>query len=568
MTRYVTRALELHDFTQIWDLQEIRRKLDFMVRNGMNALVFHEPGIEDKIVFPARFLGADSLDGSYYEIFQKIDHAIYNHALRENLNLNRRAYMTHLIREAKEAGIEVYFENKELWFADFILTYKPDLVKDGTLCPSDPFWWEEFLPWKYEELFIALPDLAGVVVSIGTGESRLAISNTFACGCERCRNLDPVEWYRNMILAMHGPHEKRGKQLVIRDFIYSRAEQERFAKAFIELPDDIVLSLKNTPHDFYPTFPHNPLIGGAGNHPQWIEYDVHGQFFGWGSAPSIMLDDIRSRLQYGLEHGVSGFLARSDWEGVQDHTCFDTPNMINLYAIAALAADTDRGDDEIYLKWLTEQEKLRPDITPQELRACTGRLAELMAETWPIVSRTVYVNGTVFSNDSCVHVSLEQPAFIGETHHSLKEWDPTRADALAMTEPNVKTLLAEKDEALRLAERTNGLVPAFRRWFTKEAYAGFAEHFEFLVAYVRSFRLTARAYCFARYAKQNGDDASINGTNALELLETTADELRALAKELSGRGFMKKYPYDELLDPERFEVYLRDIDRRLSGVVK
>ena len=49
--------MEIHDFTQIWNLDEIRRRLDFMVKNHMNAMVFHEPGIEDKIVFPAKFLG-------------------------------------------------------------------------------------------------------------------------------------------------------------------------------------------------------------------------------------------------------------------------------------------------------------------------------------------------------------------------------------------------------------------------------------------------------------------------------------------------------------------------------
>ena len=126
MKKYTFRAMELHDFTQIWDLDEIRNKLDFMVRNNMNALVFHEPGIEDKIVFPAKFLGGTGEAASYYEAFLQIDHNIYKHALRENLNLNRRDYMNHLIREAKAAGVDVYFENKELWFSDFILKYRQE----------------------------------------------------------------------------------------------------------------------------------------------------------------------------------------------------------------------------------------------------------------------------------------------------------------------------------------------------------------------------------------------------------------------------------------------------------
>ena len=162
MGNYTFRAMEIHDFTQIWNLDEIRRRLDFMVKNHMNAMVFHEPGIEDKIVFPAKFLGGTGNPKSYYDAFLEVDHPILNHALRENLNLNRRDYINHVIQEAKEAGVDIYFENKELWFSDFVLKYKKELMQpDGTICPSDPFWHEEFLPYKYKELFLALPDLAG-----------------------------------------------------------------------------------------------------------------------------------------------------------------------------------------------------------------------------------------------------------------------------------------------------------------------------------------------------------------------------------------------------------------------
>jgi hypothetical protein len=561
MNDYKIRALELHDFTQIWDLDEIRKKLDFMVRNNMNALVFHEPGIEDKIVFPAKFLGAEEDVKGYYEVFLQIDHNIYNHALRENLNLNRRAYMKHLIREAAEAGVGVYFENKELWFSDFILKYKPDLIKDGVICPSDPFWWEEFLPAKYKELFIALPDLAGIVVSIGTGEARLAISNTFACGCDRCKKLDPAEWYKNMIMAMYGPFKEAGKTLVIRDFIYSKEEQERFAQAFNELPDDIVLSLKNTPHDFYPTFPNNPLTGGVGNHPQWIEYDVNGQFFGWGAAPSTMIEDIKERMNYGAEHGVSGFIARSDWEGVQDYTCFDNLNMLNLYGIAAFGQNLDAKPADIYYKWLSEEKMLREDISPQELKACIQWMEEIMSRTWPTISKTVFVNGAVFSNDSCVHVSFEQPTFIGETHHSLKNWDPTKSDVLTMTEENIKQILAEKDEALRMVDELHSKVLEGNAGLNEAAYQKLVEHFDFMRMYVRAFRLTCRAYCFTRYLKENDRDSAlyVNSTPAKELLYQTIEEIEQFTNQLQKCSFMRKYPYDEMLDPERFECFLKGV---------
>jgi hypothetical protein len=560
MKNYSIRAIELHDFTQIWDLDEIRNKLDFMVRNNMNALVFHEPGIEDKIVFPAKFLGGSGEATNYYDAFLEIDHNIYKHALRENLNLNRRDYMNHLIREAKAAGVDVYFENKELWFSDFILKYRKELMKDGVLCPSDPFWYEEFLPSKYKELFVALPDLAGIVVSIGTGEARLAISNTYACGCERCQHLDPVEWYKNMIMAMYKPFKEAGKTLVIRDFIYSKEEQERFKVAFNKMPEEIVLSLKNTPHDFYPTFPNNPLMGQVEQHPQWTEYDVNGQFYGWGAIPSTMLKDIKERLKYGSDHNVSGFIARTDWEGVQDYGCFDNLNMLNLYAIAAYAENPDVKEDDIYLKWLTEEKMLEDNITPQKLKKCLKWISGIMNQTWDVVRNTNFVNGAIFSNDSCLYLTTGQFTFIGGTHHSLKNWDPTKEDALTMTKPNISHIIAEKEFALDLSEKLYAMVMEGECGLNEAAYAKVVEQFEFMRMYVRGFRLSARGYCFGRYASEiNAGEILVEGKTAGELLKGVIADMEQYGSELPDCAFMKKYPYDAMLNPERVAYFINDL---------
>ncbi|WP_140398003.1 hypothetical protein [Lachnoclostridium sp. An169] len=570
MSGYTFRAMEVHDFTQIWNLDEIRRRLDFMVRNGMNALVFHEPGIEDKIVFPAKFLGGSGNPDSYYDAFLEVDHAILYHALRENLNLNRRDYINHVIREAREAGVDVYFENKELWFSDFVLKYRKELMQqDGTICPSDPFWYEEFLPYKYKELFLALPDLAGIICSIGTGEARLAISNTFACGCDRCKNLDPVEWYKNMILGMYKPFKEAGKKLIIRDFIYTKAEQERFQKAFIDMPEDIVLSLKNTPHDFYPTFPDNPLMGQVGSHPQITEYDVNGQFFGWGAQPSAMLSDIRRRLRYGKEHNVTGFLARTDWEGVQDWTCFDNLNMVNLYAIAACAEDENISDEAIYLKWLEGEHMLRENLTPGELKSCIGRMKEWLDETWPIVEKTNFVNGCLFSNDSCIHLTPDQFTFIGGTHHSLSEWDPEKKDALEMSAENIRKIIGDKEWAREKCEKLADQVSSGNPGLTEEAYDKVKEHFEFMRWYVRGFRLTARGYCFGRYVREkDGNDVIAEGKTAAELLKENIQEMECYREKLCTMPFIHTYPFDAQLNPERVDFYIQALKKMSGGTAR
>ena len=465
-----------------------------------------------------------------------------------------------------EAGVDIYFDNKELWFSDFVLKYKKELMQaDGTICPSNPFWYEEFLPYKYKELFLALPDLAGIICSIGTGEARLAISNTFACGCERCKNLDPVEWYKNMIMAMYKPFKDAGKKLIIRDFIYTKAEQERFQKAFIDMPEEIILSLKNTPHDFYPTFPDNPLMGHVGSHPQITEYDVNGQFFGWGVQPSAMLSDIKRRLRYGKEHQVTGFLARTDWEGVQDWTCFDNLNMVNLYAIAAYAENENTSEEEIYLRWLQGEHMLDERLSPGQLKTCVQTVKEIMDETWPIVEKTNFVNGCLFSNDSCMHLTPEQFTFIGGTHHSLSEWDPEKKDALEMSVENIARIIEDKEEAHVKCEKLVDRVVAGNMGLTEDAYEKMKEHFEFMRWYVRGFRLTARGYCFGRYVtEKNAADMLVEGKTANVLLEETIHEMEKYREGLLQTTFIKKYPFDAQLNPERVAFYTNSLKRMLA----
>ena len=558
MTKYQTRAVEVHDFVRIWNLDEVRRRLKFMVSNDMNALVFHEPGLVDKIVFPAAFLGGTGTAASIFEAYQQIDHNIYYYALRENLNLYRRDYLKHVIAEASGSGIAVYLEDKELWFKDFILKSHPEVLKNGVFCPSDPFWWNEFLPQKYKELFVALPGLAGVVTSFGTGESRLAISNMYACDCERCKSLDPAEWHKNVVLGMHKPFHEAGKKLVVRDFIYQKEEQDQFAKAVEQWPADIALSLKNTPHDFYPTFPDNPLIGKVGSREQWIEYDVHGQYFGWGLAPSIMIGDLRRRLRYGLERGVSGYIMRTDWEGVQGHSCFDTPNLLNLYGGAVLGKNCAAHTRDIYARWLMEERLLKEEISPRELKVCLDWCVEILEQTWPLMRGVVYVNGTVFSDNSAFHVNLGQPTWVAETHHSLRNWHWDAEDALGLGDQNVKKILDEKDEAVRLAARLYERVTKANPGLTPDAYDDLAGRFGFLRWYAEGFRLTTRLYIFSRLAWERGQPVE-------DLLREALEELKTYKDRLEQSPYASTYPAAVLLNPERLDCYIQDVEAKIHS---
>jgi hypothetical protein len=94
-------------------------------------------------------------------------------------------------------------------------------------------------------------------------------------------------------------------------------------RAVEQAPADIVSCVKATPHDFYPTFPHNPAIGRT-NHRLWVEYDTMGQFYGWGVFPCLVLDDIRARLEYAAANNAEGISFRVEWERINDYWSLGT----------------------------------------------------------------------------------------------------------------------------------------------------------------------------------------------------------------------------------------------------
>lgn len=544
----------------------MRRRLRFMVANDMNALILHEPGIVDKIIFPAAFLGGKSEGANLSELYEQIDENIYRYALRENLNPFRRDYLKQLIAEAAEVGVDVYLEDKELWFKDFILKSHPEVLNHGVFCPSKEFWYKEFLPAKYTELFIMLPQLAGVMTSFGTGESRLAIANMYSCDCEQCKTLDPAQWHFNMVMGMYQPFKKAGKKLIIRDFIYHKEEQDQFAKALDELPIEIVLSLKNTPHDFYPTFPNNPLIGKVGQREQWIEYDVYGQYFGYGIAPCIMTADVIERLEYGRNHNVTGFSMRTDWEGVQDYSCFDNVNLINLYAAAVLGKNPDADRREIYTRWLVQENLVEDSASAHTLGACVEWVMSVLEPTWPILRNTVYVNGTVFSDNSAFHVNIKQPTWVAETHHSLKNWFSGAQDALGMQDENARKILAEKDDAVKASSELLERVKAGNPGLKAKTYAELVEGFEFLKIYAEGFRLTTRIYIFSRILAERGDkpQAFVNGSPQALLAAGVAD-LTSYRERLGASRFSRTYPANILLGLDRLDCFLKDARSRLAA---
>lgn len=566
MPDFKIRALEIHS-AYAWDFNFVKKTIDFMRDNQLNTLIFHKNDFLEWVTFPVKYFGGkrDSYD-HFFERYQDIFRALKKYTpTRKNAPLQKRSYFTRVLEEARRAGIEVFIENKELYFPDIILEFFPHLVKEGKTCPSDPFWLE-FVGVKYREFFEDFPAVSGIITSPASGESRATISYT-RCTCDRCRNTSPEEWYVNLINAIHAPLAEAGKKLIIRDFVFDSKNHEEISAAMERLPNEIGYALKNTPHDYFPTFPDNARIGHVGDREQWIEFDVWGQFTGWGVSPSILIDDLKHRLAYAKERGAEGVMFRIDWEHLDGHSAFNTLNIINIYAAAELSRDMSVPNVDIYKLWLEKSGYYAADADEQTRERAAAWIGGIMDQTWNVVKGTAYINDFVFSDSSHWPLSMEIAHWLAEDTFSLEDWDASKVNPLGVGESNVRFILKEKDEALRLVRSLSDQLQVNHEGLSAQALQYLRDCFVPFVKYVEAFRLVTYNIILAKHAvecrEQEGTPFYVE---ALRMLDEKRTEMRALERDFEQFFLNTSYMYRAytLLDPARLRSLDNDLNRYLA----
>ncbi|MCR2811144.1 MULTISPECIES: hypothetical protein [unclassified Microbacterium] len=511
--------------------------------------MLHQNDLIDALVFPSTYISSET----FYSRWP---------VLRSRLLANR-LYMNQVIARADEIGAGVFLEVKELSFPEQLIELKPDLLgPDGAVCPTHPFW-TEYLGAKTRDLFELLPGIEGIVVSLATRESKASIA-TGSCECERCLATDPQVWYEIMIRAMHGPMAMLGKTLVVRDFAYSAGQQGVLVPAAKAVSNDIVMALKNVPHDFWPTFPDNPLIGHTDGLRQWIEYDVFGQYVGLGIVPCDLLDDIRSRLEYSARHGAEGVILRTDWELIDDTSVFNSLNEVNAIAASLLAADPSLPDLTIHETWVTRG--IRTSLLPEssqpgrDVVADPQRLIAVMADTWPVLREIVFTRDHVFQFSSKVPGSLDDMLFVAHGYHGREQWDPGSSATVAITSANLAAIVEEKDRAFAGA---SGLRARVEPSIMVDPDAGqrLVETFDLLVLYADLFRRAIVAAFAVAVALDDGGSAS--GDKARVALDELSELADTLPERLPVAG--TTFYIRGLLNPDTVAGFAADLRCRLKG---
>jgi hypothetical protein len=540
------RGLEFHSH-RMWQWAQVERALDLMTKLELNALIFHQNDIVEHLVFPEEWF-PDALMWKRWPVRL--------HSVHQN-----RHYINTVARACAERGIRFFLEVKEIWFVDQLLELHPELRgDDGMVDAANPFWWR-FLDAKYRELLQAIPDLAGVIVSPGTRESKVSIA-THSAG------IDPVEWYARLLGAMYKPLAEHGRILAVRDFSYTADQQSSMIEAAGRVSPDIVISLKNTPHDYYPTFPTNPRIGHCGAHPQWVEFDTWGQFFGLGVFPVSVVEDMQARMRECLAKGVVGVSLRTDWEVITDSGAFNSPNLLNVFAGGMLAQKVERDLAGIYDAWVAHG-MLSPLRTASEIEVpvppsapdAARRLQAFMKASWSVMEKAAYVRGHLFHEDDQYPETLDKAFAMLVDIHGRDEWEPGASRLVDPTEANIAIILAEKREAVAEVRRLPALLDSGTLGLPPAMAADLDTMLDLYRLWVEGFEHCAHTVFLARRAETTGSAADREA--ALATLPPLRVFCDGVAQRMAGTAFPHVVYW--LMDERRLRSLADDVARRLKA---
>lgn len=551
MRNFKFRGYEIHS-SRMWQQAQVDLAMDFMVKHGMNALIFHQNDLVEQLVFPEAYFDNDTMWDNW--------------PVRRQGVLYQRDYINQVIKKAQKSDIEFYLEIKELDVVDALFEIKPELRgDDGTICPNHPFW-TEFLEVKFTELFSVCPGIAGIIVSPGTRESAVSIAAN-RCTCELCQNTPALDWYVNILRAMYEPIHKAGKSLIVRDFAYTAEQQSLMIQACEAISDEIIIALKAQPHDYYPTFPTNPEIGHTGNLREYIEFDTWGQYFGMGIAPMSLAEDIKERLEVCFEKGAEGVWFRTDWELIHDASVHATPSLVNLYAGAMLSNNLDTDLDEIYRVWTAEGL-----YSPMKCASCSQipespsnpldyeRLRDFMKASWKAFSKAGYIRGHQYLESDQPPYTIDKAFEIMTVIHSRDDWDEGASGRVAVTAENMKVIFEEKRQAIEETKALHGILQAETLGVTEEFAKDMTNTIDAMILFAEFCDITTRSMYLTRYAEATGNEKDIAAA------ETVLDELEQMAVKIENWEEGTAYPYYlySRLHPQRIYRYAKDVEHRLT----
>lgn len=294
----------------------------------------------------------------------------------------RRKLVNSLISEAHKKGIsEVVAWDHAL----YSLKYYPERFRTGpggTINLDNPEFWDWFRD-DYRNMLMLIPDIDGIVLTfIETGaRAENQYSEKFGTGAEKLAAV--VDAVADVVC------EEQGKKLYIRTFAYTDAEYANTIGCIDHIRNsDVILMMKETPHDFFLTHP-NDKYAGTINRPTIIEFDACNEFNGQGVVTNTWPEYIIRRWSDLINRpNIIGYVARTD--RYRNTRLVGTPNEILLYTLKRYTEDQDLTTEKIYDEF----------ISARYGQAAVRYIKPAFKMAYDIVSSSFYTLGTNIANHS------------------------------------------------------------------------------------------------------------------------------------------------------------------------
>lgn len=319
----------------------------------------------------------------------EINHLQLSHQIVHNLMEVKEEPVRDRVNQLTTLAHREGIEEVLVWDHSFYaLDYYPAHFKTGphgTIDLDNLSFWEWFKQ-DYREMLDLIPEIDGLVLTfIETGaHAERQHSTRLQTNEEKLAAV--VDAVAEVVV------NERGKKLYIRTFAYSKEEYANIIGCINHIKSDqVILMMKETPHDFFLTHPNDPFIGEI-NRPTIVEFDTGNEYNGQGVIANTWPEYVMKRWTDFIQRpNVIGYVARTDRYGTTK--LVGTPNEILLYALKRSTENPEITPDQVYDEFISDrygEKALKP-------------VKSAFKKAYDIVLSSLYILGT----NAAKHSSLD-----------------------------------------------------------------------------------------------------------------------------------------------------------------
>jgi hypothetical protein len=302
--------------------------------------------------------------------------------LMEVRNPDKQKQVNELTTLAHQEGIKEVL----LWDHSFYgLDYYPDQYKtgpEGTIDLDNSDFWNWFKQ-DYRDMLQLVPEIDGLVLTFIETGARAEKQYSVALETNEKKLAAVIDAVADVVI------NEKGLKLYVRTFAYTEAEYANTIGAIQHVKNkDIIVMMKEAPHDFFLTHPNNRFVGLIPR-PTVVEFDLGNEYNGQGLIANTWPEHVMKRWNhYVKQPHVIGYAARTDRFG--DTRIVGTPNEILLYALKTYTTYTTTTAESIYDHFITQ--KYGADAVKYVKPA--------FKQAFDIVTSSLYTLGTSTANHS------------------------------------------------------------------------------------------------------------------------------------------------------------------------